>query len=268
MLGSGSRGNAVLLESGATRLLIDAGFPIRTLHARFRAIGVAPESVTHCVITHEHTDHVRGASAAAAKWGWRLHASTGTLRAAPDVAAAGAMPFTAGDVRALDGLSLQTVRTPHDANESVAIVATALACGTRVGVCYDLGHASDAVRAALTDLQMLVVEANHDAAMLRAGPYPPSVCDRIAGRRGHLSNTAAGELARASVTKSLRHVVLAHLSQNCNTAALALDAVSAPLGRARFRGALCAAAQDDVLGPLDARGARPPAPRAEQLQLF
>lgn len=267
MLGSGSRGNAVLVECGSTRLLVDAGFPARVLQTRLREVGVAPESIAHCVVTHEHTDHVRGAAAAAAKWGWRLHASRGTLRACPDVVNAGATAFAAGDVLALDGLAVQTVATPHDANESVAVVVTSQATGTRVGVCYDLGHAPDAVRAALRDLDVLVLEANHDEQMLRAGPYPPSVSDRIGGRRGHLSNAAAGAIARAAVTRSLKHVVLAHLSENCNTPETALGAVAGEMARARYRGGLCAASQDGTLGPIDPRGTGPAA-RAVQLQLF
>ena len=126
MLGSGSRGNAVLLESGASRILIDAGFPASILTSRLRAIGIAPQSISHCVITHEHTDHVRGATTAAEKWGWTLHASRGTMIGAPELLAAGTRHFSAGDTLDLDGFSVKTVRTPHDAHESVAIVATAV----------------------------------------------------------------------------------------------------------------------------------------------
>jgi phosphoribosyl 1,2-cyclic phosphodiesterase len=268
MLGSGSRGNAVLLESGSARILIDAGFPVRVLQTRLRSVGIAPESISHCVITHEHTDHVRGAASAAAKWGWTLHASRGTLRGAPDAAAAGAIPFTAGDTLAVDGFALQTVATPHDANESIAIVATANGCGTRTAICYDLGHGSDAVCRALVDVELLVLEANHDEAMLRVGPYPPFVSARIGGRHGHLSNRAAAALARGAVSKSLRQVVLAHLSEKCNTPTLALDEVGGALGKARYRGALQAAAQDAVLGPITPFGSGVAAPRAQQLQLF
>lgn len=268
VLGSGSRGNAVLVECGATRILVDAGFAPRILQTRLRAIGVAPESIAHCVVTHEHTDHVKGASAAARKWGWRLHATAGTLRACPDVVDAGATAFAAGDALSLGGLRVDTVRTPHDANESVALIVTSDATGARAGICYDLGHATDTVRTAMRDLDILVVEANHDEQMLRAGPYPPSVSARIAGRLGHLSNGAAGTLARGVVSRRLKHVVLAHLSQNCNTAETALGAVSAELARVRYRGALCAATQDGTLGPLDPRGGLATSVRAEQLQLF
>ena len=266
VLGSGSRGNAVLLESASGRLLVDAGFGLRILQSRLAAIGIAPESIAHCVITHEHKDHVHGATQAAARWGWTLHASAGTIEAHPPLAAANAHTFKAGDTLALQGFSVETVRTPHDARESVAVVATSLSCGTRAGICYDLGHAPDRVRDALKGLDLLVLEANHDSDMLRAGPYPPSVCDRIAGRYGHLSNAAASTLARQLAAPALRHVVLAHLSESCNAPETAAAGVREALARTRFRGAITPAVQDAVVGPFVASAGRP-AVRAQQLTL-
>ncbi len=250
VLGTGSRGNAVLFESGGARLLVDAGFGVRTLEARLRAANVAPESVCACVITHEHADHVRGAAPAAAKWGWALHATAGTVAACPALAGAGARTFRAGDALALDGFDVDTAPTSHDARESVALAVTARGTGARAAVCYDLGAASDGVRALLDGAETVVLEANHDEGMLRAGPYPPSVAARIAGRQGHLSNAAAGRLARDVARAGLRHVVLAHLSESCNAPRLAADAVQAALAPTRFRGAVTPAGQDAVLGPL------------------
>ncbi len=266
VLGSGSRGNAVLLESDGRRLLVDAGFGVRELQTRLGRIGVAPQSIAACVVTHEHTDHVKGAAQAAAKWGWALHASEGTIAAHPPLAAAGTAAFRAGDTLAVPGFAVETVRTPHDARESVALVATGTACGTRAGICYDLGHASDAVRTAMRGVDLLVLESNHDADMLRAGPYPPSVCARIAGRHGHLSNAAAGALARQLASTTLRHVVLAHLSENCNLPQTAATAVREALATTRFRGAITPAAQDAVVGPFVASAGRARV-RAEQLSL-
>lgn len=250
MLGTGSRGNAVLFESGGSRLLVDAGFGVRTLEARLRAAGVSPASVCACVITHEHADHVRGAAPAAQQWGWALHASEGTVRACPALAAAGATAFRAGDAFAVDGFDVQTAATPHDARESVALAVTGRATGGRAAVCYDLGAATEGVRALLAGAEAVVLEANHDEGMLRAGPYPPSVAARIAGRQGHLSNGAAARLARDVARPGLRHVVLAHLSEQCNTPRLAADAVQGALASTRFRGAVTPAAQDAVLGPV------------------
>ena len=267
VLGSGSRGNAVLVECGETRVLIDAGFAPRELGGRLAAVGVSPQSIRACVITHEHSDHVKGACAGAAKWGWSLHATEGTASACPALLDADVRTFEPGATLTIGGLELRTVPTPHDATAPVAVVATSARSGARAGVCYDLGHASDPVRVAMRELDLLVLEANHDEAMLRAGPYPPSVQGRISGRRGHLSNGAAAKLARESATFNLKHVVLAHLSESCNDGALAERTVSEALTGTRFRGKVHVAPQHAVVGPFTPRLARC-APAPQQLSLF
>jgi phosphoribosyl 1,2-cyclic phosphodiesterase len=256
VLGSGSRGNAVLLDCGESRVLVDAGFPIGTLAHRLKAIGVACESIEAAVITHEHTDHVQGACAAARRWGWALYASAGTAAAYPALRDADVRTFEAGGTLALGSLRIETVRTPHDAAEPVALVATAECTGVRAGVAYDLGRASPALRKALARLDLLVLEANHDEEMLRTGPYPRSVQARIAGTHGHLSNRAAADLARECAHGGLAHVVLAHLSDRCNEPARARDTVGGALAGTRFRGGLHAAEQDAVAGPFAPRSRR------------
>ena len=267
VLGSGSRGNSVLIECGETRVLIDAGFPPRELAARLAAAGVPPQSIRACVITHEHADHVKGACAGAAKWGWALHASEGTAAACPALLDADARTFEPGAGFSIGGLELRTVPTPHDASDPVAVVATSSRSGARAGVCYDLGYASDPVRVAMRELDLLVLEANHDEAMLRVGPYPATVQRRIASQRGHLSNGAAATLAREAASFNLRHVVLAHLSESCNDGALAARTVAKALVGTRFRGKVHIATQEAVVGPFTPRLTRcGPAP--EQLNLF
>lgn len=266
VLGSGSKGNAVLLESGDTRVLVDAGFQVRELATRLAAVGVAPQSVRACVVTHEHGDHVRGAAAAAARWGWELHASEATTAACETLTAADVRTFEPGASFALGGIDVRTVPVPHDAAGPVAVVATAARSGARVGVCYDLGYASDPVRVAMRELDVLVLEANHDEGMLRAGPYPPSVQGRIAGRSGHLSNRAAAKLARECANGNLRHVVLAHLSEVCNAAVTATEAVTTALAGTRFRGHVHAASQHRCVGPFTPRMSRC-APAPQQLSL-
>lgn len=145
----------------------------------------------------------------------------------------------------------------------MAIIATD-ATGGRVGIVYDLGYAGAPLRRALRDLDVLVLEANHDEGMLRAGPYPPSVRDRIAGRRGHLSNRAAAELARDVAHASLAHLVLAHLSDQCNDVSLARREMSRGLAATRFTGGVHAAPQDAVIGPFEPKVRRG---RVEQLRL-
>lgn len=255
MLGSGSRGNAILLEADGARVLVDAGFSIRDLVRRLKSIGVTPTSIEAVIITHEHTDHVRAAAAGARAFGWRIYASPRTVRADISLQSVGTTAVDAGTTVALSTMDLAMVPVPHDAAQPVAVVATARLSGARTGVVYDLGHVTRTVQRGLAALDVLILEANHDLGMLRAGPYPPCVIDRIAGAVGHLSNGAAADLACAVAHPAMSRVVLAHISANCNLPHLAVRTVAGALARAR-RGAVSVstAAQDAVTGPFTPRG--------------
>jgi phosphoribosyl 1,2-cyclic phosphodiesterase len=246
----------VLLESGDARVLVDAGFPPRTLAQRLAAIGVQPASIQACVLTHEHGDHVRGAGAAATKWGWQLHATPGTARGTLGIPEERLTTFEAGTELDVAGFTIETVASPHDASEPVVLVATDRRSGVRAGIIYDLGHVPEAVRSACSDLDLLLVEANHDEGMLWSGPYPASVRARIASRSGHLSNRAAAELARESVNRNLAHVVLAHLSENCNDHGIAVTTVRGALSRSPFRGQVTPALQHAPVGPFMPKAGR------------
>lgn len=262
VLGSGSRGNAILLDAGGTRILVDAGFPPRVLAGRMRACGIAPESICAVIVTHEHFDHVRGVAKAAAKWRWEMYATTGTVRACRRLTSA--QPFQAGATLHIDDVTVQTVRIAHDAADPVALVACDERTGVRAAIAHDLGAPSDALRRALDRVDVLVLESNHDEGMLRAGPYPPFLQARIAGGRGHLSNRAACSLARQAVHSGLRDLVLAHLSEHNNTPRTAHQTMAAALRPTRFRGRLTPAPQDVPCGPFGPPSAPP---RARQLAL-
>jgi phosphoribosyl 1,2-cyclic phosphodiesterase len=253
VLGSGSAGNAVLLESDGTRLLIDAGFGPRTLARRLKLAGVDAASVAACVVTHDHSDHVRGARQAARRWGWQVFATRGTAGAS-DLVDTAVTTFAPGDALRVGSFEVVAVATPHDASEPVGVVVTAVATGARAGICYDIGHASDGVRALCDSVDVLVLEANHDEGMLWAGPYPPWLRARIASKTGHLSNRAAADVAGDAVSPQLAHVVLAHLSETNNTPALADRAVRSALRKAAFQGKLSTSYQDAVVGPFSPRG--------------
>ncbi len=256
VLGSGSGGNAVLVECGDSRVLVDAGFPARTLAARLQATGVAPASIEACIVTHEHTDHVKGAAAGARKWGWRLYASAGTIGACPELAEAGCTAIAPGESVSLTRLEAVAYATPHDAASPVGVRLTARGTGASAVVCTDIGYASDSVRALCASADILVLESNHDEGMLASGPYPPFLQARIASRTGHLSNRGCAELARDVVHRDLAHVVLAHLSEKCNDHGIAHRAVSESLRRTRYRGALSVAMQHGVVGPFLPRAGR------------
>ena len=256
-LGTGSRGNAILLEGGSSYLLIDAGFPLNLLETRLEEIGVAPSAISDVVLTHEHHDHARGAAAGASRWGWVIHATPGTIASAKELACA--RPVDCREPLELDAFIIETVPTPHDAAEPVAIVATERQSGARAGVALDVGRLTTALRTSFARLDLVVLEANHDEGMLAAGPYPPSVRYRIAGPRGHLSNRAAAALARDCVHFGLAHIVLAHLSERCNDRVLATEVVCAELAHTRFRGRVSAVTQDHPAGPFAPEAARLPA---------
>jgi phosphoribosyl 1,2-cyclic phosphodiesterase len=240
-LGSGSSGNALLLESGGHRILVDCGFGPRALATRLRAIGIAPESISALVITHEHVDHAQGAERAQHKWRWPVYASAATLDALPGVTARWRQPVRAGVPEALDGFILEPVLIPHDAAGPFAYAITATASGARVAVAHDLGAVPDPVRGTFAACDVLCLEANHDVEMLRNGPYPWPLQQRIRGGHGHLSNAQGGALAADLASPALRAVVLLHLSETNNTPALAEQDVAARLRRVRYRGPVLAA---------------------------
>jgi phosphoribosyl 1,2-cyclic phosphodiesterase len=264
VLGSGSRGNAIVVDNGSTRVLVDAGFSARELRRRLAAAAIAPESVEALIVTHEHGDHSCGALRSARRWKWSVHATTGTVAAMPELALTDVRTFDAGDTLTFSSMTVLTVPTSHDANDPVAVVATDTASGARAAVVTDLGRESVHLRNMLRDVDILVLESNHDDVMLARGPYPISVQRRIASGTGHLSNRESSALARACVHSGLQHLVLAHISQHCNTADHALAAASAALARSRFRGRVMAAEQDTVHGAFVSSSRRS---RAVQLAL-
>jgi phosphoribosyl 1,2-cyclic phosphodiesterase len=261
VLGSGSRGNALLLEVGQDRVLIDAGFPARHLAHRIALTGVAPESISAVVVTHEHQDHVRGIPSSVRRWKWTVHATPGTIANCPALAAAGARVWSRDEKLRIGDLELDAIPVSHDAGEPIALVATSRGDGARMGIAHDVGRVSQGLRSAFLSLDVLVLESNHDREMLRRGPYPAVVQERISGGRGHLPNESAAELAGECVHAGLRQVVLAHMSEQCNAPELALGSMRHVLARTRFRGRVQLTSQDQVTGPVEASG------RAVQLGL-
>ncbi len=219
-LGSGSEGNALLIEAGSTRLLIDCGLPVRQAIARIEARGVDPMGLDAILVTHEHGDHIGGVMALARKTGATVCLTRGT-HAAVHVRSTDACngvtlriidshaPFELGSVE------VQPFPVPHDAREPVQYVV--MHGALRLGILTDLGMLTPHVERSLQDCDGLVLEFNHDPDLLAASSYPDSLKQRIAGRYGHLCNRdAAGLLGRLNLDR-LQHVVAAHLSQSNNT---------------------------------------------------
>ncbi len=250
VLGSGSRGNCVAVEYQGSTILIDAGFSPREIERRAETTGLSLAGVNAIVLTHEHGDHTRGAGRLARRLGVPVFTAPGTWTSlAHRMRHAEHRPLGLC-VRAEIGPFVVTAcPTSHDAAEPLAL-AVETGDGSRVGVAYDLGRPTVAVRYLLRNLSAIVLEANHDDVLLRTSSYPPVVQQRIAGSNGHLSNRAAAALLAELHHPGLGVVVLAHLSKQCNTAADARTTVGTALRRAGFGGSLHVAEQDEPLGPL------------------
>jgi phosphoribosyl 1,2-cyclic phosphodiesterase len=229
-LGSGSGGNALVVEAGATRVLVDCGFSVEDTERRLARLGMAAADLAGILVTHEHGDHADGAGAFARRHGLSVWMTHGTLRATAEAGAADAVvtviesdaPFALGD------LEVRPFPVPHDAREPVQFV---LGDGARrIGVLTDIGASTRHVEAMLSGCDALVLECNHDEQMLAEGRYPVWLKARIAGPYGHLANAAAAALLAALDRSRLRHVVAAHLSEANNRPELARAALAGALG--------------------------------------
>lgn len=226
-LGSGSKGNALVVEAGGTRLLLDCGFGLAATVARLARLGLVPEDLSGIVVTHEHDDHIGGVARLARRHGIPVWLTPGTLAGFEalfaDVTQVSMIhnyeTFAIGD------LQVQPFPVPHDAREPAQYVFGDGA--RRLGVLTDVGCSTRHIEATLSGCDALVLECNHDAGMLRASSYPQKLRDRIAGRFGHLDNIAAAELLSRLDNGKLKHLVAAHLSQENNRPDLARAALAA-----------------------------------------
>jgi phosphoribosyl 1,2-cyclic phosphodiesterase len=232
VLGSGSAGNATCIAGDATSLLVDAGFSCRGLAGRLRAAGIEPESVDGLLITHEHADHVRGAARFSRTFRVPLYCSAATFRAAglDREKPVEWIAVRAGRTFPLGSFEVTPFPVPHDAVETVGYVVQQE--GRRLGYATDLGHGAASVREGLRGCDLLVLESNHDVELLRNGPYPENVKQRVLGRHGHLDNESAAALLLEVAGERTRRVVLAHLSRTNNRADLAVEAARREFERA------------------------------------
>ncbi|MGI9296921.1 MAG: MBL fold metallo-hydrolase [Gammaproteobacteria bacterium] len=210
-LGSGSRGNAFVVEYGATTLLVDCGFKPSDLRRRLARHFIALSEIDAVLIGHEHGDHTAGLESLAAA-GIAAYMTSGTARA---LNFRGARTVRSGDPLHIGDLHIAPVTVPHDAGEPVQFVF-----GGRLGIFTDLGHITPAVRNACRGLRAMIIECNYAADMLAANNrYPARLKKRIAGKYGHLENDAAAELVARVDSARLRYVVAAHLSEHNNAEA-------------------------------------------------
>lgn len=238
----------MLVDSGGTRLLVDAGISTRRITASLASLGLTPAELDGVLLTHEHSDHTAGLMTLTKRYRLPLYATGGTAAAVQ-----ARMPVTGPVLRVIPRQGTFSVRdtlvttfpTSHDAVESVDFRFDH--GGAAAAVLTDTGCISRDMEETLTGVSLLVLESNHDVEWLRSGPYPEYLKQRILGPRGHLSNEAAAALARYLAERGTRQFVLAHLSRENNTPARALQVTERALGEL---GASVTVAPRDVLsGP-------------------
>jgi phosphoribosyl 1,2-cyclic phosphodiesterase len=214
------------VEFGRARILVDAGLSAKQLELRLRACGVSPKEVACILLSHEHQDHVRGAELFSTRHRVPVACSMETLEAMnlSPLHFAEWRPLPAAGLLDLGEVAVESFPVPHDAVRPVGFVLHGE--GLRVGLALDLGHATTLVLERLRGCHVLMVESNHDELMLRDGPYPWQLKQRVGSRLGHLSNHEAAALLRYAVREECRAVILAHLSEKNNTHTLARRAAA------------------------------------------
>lgn len=225
-LASGSSGNAAVVTVGGTHVLLDAGISCRRITTALKELGIPPEKLSAVLITHEHTDHISGLATLTKHLRLPVYAAAPTLRQLcyripflEDLC----RPVTPGEGVEIGGIWAEAFATSHDAAASVGYTLTGN--GHKMALATDLGYVSQGVLDAVAGAELVICETNHDEDWLRTGPYPYYLKQRVLGDRGHLSNEAGAELAAFAVEQGARSVLLAHLSNENNTPAHALEVV-------------------------------------------
>lgn len=224
-LGSGSRGNATLVEWAEGMLLLDCGFSVKETELRLQRLARSPAQLSAILVTHEHSDHIKGVAALARRYQLPIYMTPGTYHSRdlgdlPDLRLIHAYaPFE------LNGLQVKPVAVPHDAREPSQFVFQYQQ--QRLGVLTDLGSITAHVEACYQDCDAMVLEANHDPVMLASGSYPYSLKQRVGGQWGHLSNQQAAGFLQRLDTARLQHLVVAHISQQNNSLPVVQTALAA-----------------------------------------
>lgn len=225
VLGSGSKGNAVYVESNETALLIDCGFSGKEVGARLHSIGKTLASIEGILVTHEHNDHIAGVGVVARKCKIPVYANEGTLKGGEKKLGKIAQPkiFDTGTSFAIKDITVKPFRISHDTQDPVGYVLEA--GDVRLGYCTDTGKATHLMAQRLKGCHGLVLEFNHDLEMLKNGPYPLMVQQRVKSSHGHLSNDDATSFFNDIYHDQLQHVVLAHLSEANNLPQFAISGI-------------------------------------------
>jgi phosphoribosyl 1,2-cyclic phosphodiesterase len=227
-LGSGSAGNALVVQVGTTRILVDCGFSVHETTRRLARLDLRPQDFSALLITHEHADHIGSSAAFARRHRIPVHMTPGTRIGARDQGYPLVHPIHAGAPFAVGAVQIHPYTVPHDSREPVQFVFTDGAL--RLALLTDAGHISTHMIASVDGVDGLLVECNHDPDLLAAGPYPPALKRRVGGPYGHLRNDEAERLLRSIRRDRLQHVMGMHLSERNNRPDLARAALATGLG--------------------------------------
>ena len=252
LLYSGSRGNSAFIEAGGARILIDAGKSAKALCSALCTIGVDIDSIDAIFVTHEHRDHISALQTLSHKHNIPIHillSSAEIFYGLRDERLCSCLNLKMGDGFEVDvnGLHVKAFPTPHDSRAAVGYRLSFFEDGKEYSIGYatDTGYVTDAMRKNLTGCFAAVIESNHDLDMLRDGPYPLELKQRIRSKKGHLSNPDCAELAAALTESGAKHIMLAHLSEENNDPSLAYNETLSAIADESVT--LKVAAQDEVV---------------------
>ena len=248
-LASGSSGNSFLVQENGCALLVDAGLSGKQITERLEAVGVDPGSLRGIIVSHGHSDHVKGIGVLSRKFKLSVFMNRGTWKVIEGTV--GKIHrlefFETGRVFQLGGFHIHPFSVPHDCAAPVAFRISTGSAG--VGIATDLGSITGLVATLLQGLKVVVLESNHDPVMLRDGPYPWELKQRVRSRLGHLSNMESAQLLQRIVSDELQSVILAHMSQTNNRVELALNCAKASLPDFVERKGIISCALQNEVGP-------------------
>ncbi len=227
ILGSGSKGNCALIEGPQGLIMVDAGRARGETLKRMAELGLSADNVSALLITHEHSDHIKGLDIWCKHWHGPLFASRGTLSNKENLSHLPVEEFDPGDTLSIAGIHAQTYSTSHDVINPIGFRFDAL--DDSIGFATDTGELSSQAMNTLKDCRVLALESNHDVTMLREGEYPRFLQERILSARGHLSNSQAAEAARELVTDRTEQLIAMHISQDNNRPSLTVKSYAKAL---------------------------------------
>lgn len=247
-LASGSKGNCLYIGTDKTKILIDAGLSTKSIREKLAKIGVALEEIDAILVTHEHTDHIRGLTTLGNKWKIPICTNSETAKALyPLVGQLRYKIFSNGESFVYGDIEVRPFSIQHDAVDPVAF--TFKLGDVKVGVCADLGFVSSLVVKELVGCDYLYVEANHEPSMVHASARPQVYKQRVLSRLGHLSNQECAQLLENVLHPHVKHIYLAHLSSECNAPERALSVIEEKVKQLGFDIPVTVALQEDISQP-------------------